>query len=54
MTTESSNNKKLEYVEKNKTILFKIKLYFRDGTIFGIGNPLLDISVEVPVSFLEG
>ncbi|CAM4749353.1 unnamed protein product [Rotaria magnacalcarata] len=24
-----------------------------DGTIFGIGNPLLDISADVPVSFLE-
>ncbi|CAF0875782.1 unnamed protein product [Rotaria sordida] len=24
-----------------------------DGTIFGIGNPLLDIIAEVPVSFLE-
>ncbi|CAF1334415.1 unnamed protein product [Adineta steineri] len=25
-----------------------------DGTIFGIGNPLLDIIAEVPTSFLEG
>jgi len=25
-----------------------------DGVIFGIGNPLLDIIAEVPVSFLEG
>ncbi|CAF1284581.1 unnamed protein product [Rotaria sordida] len=25
-----------------------------DGTIFGIGNPLLDIGAEVPVSLLEG
>ncbi|CAF1012416.1 unnamed protein product [Rotaria magnacalcarata] len=24
-----------------------------DGTIFGIGNPLLDIIAEVPISFLE-
>jgi hypothetical protein len=27
---------------------------FSDGTIFGIGNPLLYIIAEVPVSFLEG
>ncbi|CAF4168283.1 unnamed protein product, partial [Rotaria sp. Silwood2] len=25
-----------------------------DVTIFGIGNPLLDISAEVPMSLLEG
>ncbi len=30
------------------------EFYFSDGTIFGIGNPLLDISAEVSVSFLEG
>lgn len=29
-------------------------LFISPGTIFGIGNPLLDISVEVPVTFLEG
>ncbi|CAF0987026.1 unnamed protein product [Adineta steineri] len=38
MSTETSDNNK--------------KL--SDGTIFGIGNPLLDIIAEVPVSFLEG
>ena len=26
---------------------------FSAGTIFGIGNPLLDISAEVPLAFLQ-
>ncbi|CAF4960120.1 unnamed protein product, partial [Rotaria socialis] len=40
------------YLEKQ---LRECELQFKenDGTIFGIGNPLLDISAEVPVSFLE-
>jgi hypothetical protein len=54
MSTESSNNKKIEFVEKKFFQSMENEFYFSDGTIFGIGNPLLDISAEVSVSFLEG
>ena len=53
MSVDSSDNKKLRYNSHLSLNHFN-SLSDSDGYIFGIGNPLLDIIAEVPVSFLDG
>jgi hypothetical protein len=52
MSIELSDNKKLRFV-LIRSISEEYLFFSSDGTIFGLGNPLLDIIAEVPVSFLE-
>lgn len=55
MSADSATQQKLEFVPdyRSRDAHVDGSLFFSAGTIFGIGNPLLDISAEVQTSFLE-
>lgn len=55
-TTITNNNNKMAnsmFCAVIKNLTDFIKWYFREGILFMLGNPLLDVSAEVDGDFLE-